>query len=102
MDMPKCASDLIQLFKVTFTASEDAKEEGVLRRKLVRRILSYTSATGVYVALAEEGSTLFGGGCFFTRLTYDNDSRKVFYWFMAVTPEQHGKGTGQQLFYAMV
>lgn len=88
--------DLIDLFKVTFTASEGA-EEGALIAELVRKQLTETPADDIHVfTLEEEGSLL--GACVFTRLTYAQDDRTVFVLGpVAVKPERQGQGIGQAL-----
>lgn len=89
-------SDLIRLFRMTFTATESA-QEGVLIGDLVRRILTDTPVNDLFAIIADNEENLVGA-CLFTRLTYDSDSRKVFLLApLAVTPLCQRKGVGQQL-----
>lgn len=89
-------AELIDLFAVTFAASE-GEQEGALIGQLVRRLLGGTAGRDLFVFTAEDDGTIVGGIAF-SRLSYDQDERTVFLLApVAVAPDQQGKGIGQKL-----
>lgn len=90
------ATAIAKLFSDTFTASEGA-EEGTLISILVRRLIEETPTEDLRAFTAWEKGELLGG-IFFTRLTYEADSRIVFMMApVAVATERQGEGVGQRL-----
>jgi len=90
------AEAVADLFTASFTASEGV-EEGALIGALARRLIAETPTEDLRVVTAWEDSALVGG-IFFTRLTYEGDTRTVFMMApVAVATEHQGKGIGQRL-----
>ncbi len=87
---------IVDLFTVTFTASEGAGE-GALIGNLVRQLFSNTPKQDIYVFTAhDQGETI--GAAVFSRLIYEDDPRSVFILSpMAVATDQHGQGIGKAL-----
>ena len=87
---------LVELFTATFTAAEGASE-GTLIGDLVGNLLSRTPAPDRHVFTAEsEGAVI--GAAIFSRLTYDQDDRRVrVLGPVAVATEWQGQGVGRQL-----
>nr|WP_296749490.1 N-acetyltransferase [Thioalkalivibrio sp.] len=89
-------AEIIDLFTVTFAASEGA-EEGALIGELVRNLLDSTDEKDLVVFTAENDGTTVGG-IVFSRLTYEQDERTVFVLApVAVATDLQGKGIGQRL-----
>lgn len=90
------AQDLVDLFKVAFTASEGA-DEGAVIAALVRSQLAETPTDDMHIFIADDEDGLLGA-CVFTRMTYARDDRTVFLLSpVAVMPERQGQGIGQKL-----
>jgi len=89
-------AEIVDLFTLTFTASE-GEEEGTVIGELVRKLLSDTAQESLFVFIAEENGALIGG-IIFSQLTYAHDERTVFVLGpVAVAPDQQGRGVGQGL-----
>lgn len=89
-------SEIINLFKTTFTASEGA-DEGVLISELVQNQLATGQPNDIYIGTAEEDGVILST-CIFTRLTFELDNRIVFLLSpMAVITERQSQGIGQSL-----
>lgn len=90
------ADAIAELFRTTFAASEN-EEEGAFIGSHARRLIAETPARDMRVFTAWENDILLGG-VFFTRLTYENDSRTIFMMApVAVATAHQGKGIGQRL-----
>jgi len=88
--------EIIDLFSVTFTASE-GEDEGALIGELVRNLLGGTAEKDLYVFTAAASGVIIGS-IVFSRLTYEQDERIVFVLApVAVATDQQGKGIGQRL-----
>ncbi|HMB09073.1 N-acetyltransferase [Saliniramus sp.] len=84
------------LFTATFTATAGA-QEGALIGKLVRRLMAETPEEDIRVFLAVDDGVLVGG-IFFSRLSYERDTRAVFVLGpVAVATERQRRGIGQEL-----
>jgi putative acetyltransferase len=89
-------SEIIDLFRSTFTDSEGAAE-GDLIGTLVEHMLATVDAADIFVFCALEAGELTGSAIF-TRMTYSEDERTVFILSpMAVVTAFQGKGIGQKL-----
>lgn len=89
-------TDLITLFRDTFTASEGAGE-GATLAKFVARMLDQTDTSDLRIFTAWDGPTLVGAALF-SRLIYSEDSRNVMILSpMAVSAARQGEGIGQSL-----
>jgi len=89
-------TDITDLFRATFTASEGAGEGAVIGA-FVDRMFATTDAADLFVfsALGAEG---LAGTAIFSRMWYPQDTRAVFILSpMAVAPHEQGAGTGQKL-----
>jgi len=83
--------EIIDLFSVTFTASE-GEDEGALIGELVRNLLGGTAEKDLYVFTATASGVIIGS-IVFSRLTYEQDERIVFVLApVAVATDQQGKG----------
>ena len=88
--------EIIDLFSVTFTASE-GEDEGALIGELVRNLLGGMAEKDLYVFTATASGVIIGS-IVFSRLTYEQDERIVFVLApVAVATDQQGKGIGQRL-----
>ncbi|TMV09971.1 N-acetyltransferase [Ruegeria sediminis] len=89
-------SEIIDLFRSTFTSSEGA-EEGELIGNLVAEMFATVDAADITVISALEGNAI-AGTIIFTRMSYPEDERTVFILSpMAVATTRQGKGLGQKL-----
>lgn len=95
-DYASYATDIAELFRATFEASEGA-EEGALIGDLARRLMSETSADDLRVFIALQDSVPVGS-IMFSRLSYEGDTRTVFMMApVAVATGWQGRGIGQKL-----
>ncbi len=88
--------EIVELFSLTFSASEGS-EEGARIGRLVHDLLHSTAGDDLYVFLALNANDLIGA-VIFTRFAYDQDPRTVFLLSpLAVATEHQRKGIGQKL-----
>lgn len=95
-DYTSYATDIAELFRATFEASEGA-EEGALIGELARRLMTETSADDLRVFIALQDSVPVAS-IMFSRLSYEGDMRTVFMMApVAVATGWQGRGIGQKL-----
>ena len=88
-------SDIADLFKRTFSASE-GEEEGELIYQLVKDLLTLPDDHSIVCYQAvEEGQCI--AAVIFSKLTYSEVCSGLLLSPMAVTPDAQGKGVGQNL-----
>jgi predicted N-acetyltransferase YhbS len=90
------SSDLIELFRTSFTESE-GHAEGTLIARFAEKILTATPQEDLFVYVARHGTDLCGCAIF-SRVMFEDDPRDVFILSpMAVAPDCQGQGVGQAL-----
>jgi len=88
-------TEIADLFKTTFIASEGA-EEGASIGRLARDLMTTTDADDLHVFTADDGGLV--GACIFTRLRHEGATRRT--WLLspvAVAPDRQGQGIGQKM-----
>jgi predicted N-acetyltransferase YhbS len=88
-------TEIADLFKTTFTASEGT-EEGASVGRLARDLMATTDADDLHVFTADDGGLV--GACIFTRLRHAGTTRRT--WLLspvAVAPDRQGQGIGQKM-----
>lgn len=94
---PEQKTELIALFKKTFTDSE-GENEGALIAKLVDDFLTLPTKDGdLYVFIAQDDSARIVGSIIFSRLTFPKGENVFVLAPVAVATDYHGKGIGQAL-----
>ena len=88
-------TEIADLFKTAFTASEGA-EEGASIGRLAVDLMTTTDAADLNVFTADDGGLV--GACIFTRLYHAGDTRLAYLLSpVAVAPDRQGQGIGQKM-----
>lgn len=92
---PDHADEIKHLYTEVFTDSE-GRSEGVRIGNLAKELMAETDKKDLYGFVAMERGKIIG--CiFFSRLTFESDTRAFILSPVAVHTEHQGKGIGQQL-----
>jgi predicted N-acetyltransferase YhbS len=88
-------TEIADLFKTTFTASEGA-EEGASIGRLTIDLMTTTDAADLHVFTADDSGLV--GACIFTRLRHEGETRHTCLLSpVAVAPDRQGQGIGQKM-----
>ena len=92
---PSDAAEIERMFVKTFSEAEGAAE-GALIGRLARRLMRHTARHDLYGFVAAESGRIVGG-IFFSRITFEDQTRAFILAPVAVQTDFQGQGIGQRL-----